>query len=58
MSSKPIKITELEFEKIREAVYSTYAASDSFDDYSRIEALNAYRAIKSIERRNGLEPLV
>lgn len=58
MGTKPIKMTELEFEKIRNAVYSTYASSANFEDGARREALMAYRAIKSIERRNGYDTLL
>lgn len=57
MGTRYIKITEKEFEAIREEIYSADSASGAMDDDARKDVERAVKAMKAVEKRNGLEPL-
>lgn len=57
MSTRYIKITEKEFDAIREEINSAHSAIGAMDDDASKDVLRAVRAMQAVEKRNGLEPL-
>lgn len=57
MATRYIKITEKEFDAIREEIYSAESAIGAMEDDARKDVERAVRAMKAVEKRNGLEPL-
>jgi predicted glycosyl hydrolase (DUF1957 family) len=57
MPSRYIRITEREFELIRNEIYSAESASGAMDEDAAHEARMAFKAVQSAEKRNDIKPL-
>lgn len=57
MATRYIKITEKEFDAIREEIYSAQSAIGAMEDDAQKDVERAVKAMKAVEKRNGLKPL-
>ena len=51
---KYLKITPKEFELIREEIESSYSQAGCMDDEAANVAVEAYKAMKKVEKRNNI----
>lgn len=57
MATKYIKVTEKEFDLIREEIYSSASQAGCMDENAALEAEKAMEAVHKVEKRNGFNPL-
>ncbi len=55
--SKYVNVTALEFDQIREEIYSSYSQCGCMDEEAVSEIMKAFRAIQKVEKRNDIDPL-
>jgi predicted glycosyl hydrolase (DUF1957 family) len=57
MPSRYVRVTEREFELIRNEIYAAESASGGMDENAAQEVRMAFKAIQSAEKRNDIKPL-
>lgn len=57
MTTSYIKVTVKEFDAIREEICSAESALGGMDEDAQKDVERAVRAMRAVEKRNGLEPL-